>query len=178
MKAKQRGFQSSNNSNITLMRFICAALVIFSHLNWLRGNLEDPYRRLGLYAVAVFFGLSGFLLTSSLTKKNDPVAFVKNRFLRIFPGLIFVLFVTSFIFAPIVQSWNLKRLFFPGIDNLIYIFFNATTVFAKPSIGKSLENAPVESWNPSLWTISYEILCYLVLLIFYMIYKRKLNFVF
>lgn len=165
-----------SNSNITLMRHICAVLVIVSHLNWLQGDMYDPFRRLGLYAVAVFFGLSGFLLTRSLCRKNDVVGFIRNRFLRIFPGFTFILFITAFIFAPIVQSRNFKRVSFPGSENLEYFFYNLSTEIVKPTIGKSLGNLPVQNWNPSLWTISYEIMCYLGLLILYLLFKQKLNF--
>jgi peptidoglycan/LPS O-acetylase OafA/YrhL len=91
-----------SNNRITLIRLFCAIIVLVSHLDWIAGNSTDSFRRLGLYAVAIFFGLSGFLLTDSIFRSGANIIFIRNRILRIFPGFIGVLFLTSLFLPPYI----------------------------------------------------------------------------
>jgi len=152
-------------NRITIIRLVCAYVVLLSHLDWMSGHPTDPLRRLGLYSVAVFFGLSGYLLSGSIQKSGrNNLNFLSNRILRIFPGYFCVLIVTSFIFAPFLQylksDGNSNYFTF---DNLRYVLFNASTRIVQVDINNSLSTAVIQNWNPSLWTLKYEIGCYLIL---------------
>lgn len=153
------------NNRITLIRLICAIAVMISHLDWIAGNPTDRFRRLGLYAVAIFFGLSGFLLTDSILRSGANANFIRNRLLRIFPGFIGVLLLTSLLFAPLYHIIETKHFTYVLTkDNIFYIFRNLTTYILQFDINGSLKGSNVQDWNPPLWTLSYELLCYLILL--------------
>lgn len=155
-----------SNNIITLMRLICAIVVLVSHLDWIAGNPTDSFRRFGFYAVAIFFGLSGFLLTDTILRNGANTVFIRNRVLRIFPGFIGVLFVTSLFFAPLFQMIKNREFeYFFTRDNLFYVFRNITTFILQPDINTSLEASNVRNWNPPLWTLSYELFCYFILFI-------------
>ena len=91
-----------------LFRFALAALVIVSHCYPLGGFGRDPLEvvtagrlSLGLFAVAMFFVLSGFLITRSASN-TSAIRFLWHRFLRIFPGYWVCLVVCAFILAPMI----------------------------------------------------------------------------
>jgi peptidoglycan/LPS O-acetylase OafA/YrhL len=154
------------NNRITLTRFICSILVLGSHLDWIAGNPTDNFRSLGLYAVAIFFGLSGFLLTDSILRNGADVNFIRNRVLRIFPGFIGVLVFTGLFFAPLHHIIKVREFDYVFTqDNIFYVFRNITSFILQPDINQSLESSNVSNWNPPLWTLSYELLCYFFLFI-------------
>ena len=162
------------NNRMTSVRLLCAMMVLFSHLDWIAGNPTDSFRRLGLYAVAIFFGLSGFLLTDTLFRNGATYAFIRNRILRIFPGFIGVLFFTSFLFAPLYEAIKLKEFsYFFTVENILYILNNITTYSLQADINGSLVDGSVNLWNPPLWTLSYELLCYFSLFIFFKILGQR-----
>lgn len=162
------------NNRITAVRLYCAVIVLFSHLDWIAGNSTDSFRRLGIYAVAVFFGLSGFLLTDSILRNGASGLFIRNRLLRVFPGLIGVLLATSFLFAPLYQMIKTRELsFFYTSENILYIAKNFTTYSLQADINGVLANSNVQIWNPPLWTLSYELLCYFFLFILFRISGKR-----
>ena len=55
------------------------------------------FSRLGVYA---FFVISGFLIANSLWHSENIKSFFWKRFLRIFPALIVVISITTFIVGP------------------------------------------------------------------------------
>jgi len=155
-----------SNNRITLIRLFCAIIVLVSHLDWIAGKPTDDFLRLGLYAVAIFFGLSGFLLTDSILRGGANSNFIKNRVLRIFPGLLGVLVLTSFFFAPLYHIIKMREFqYIFSQDNILYIFRNMTTYLQQKNINGSLEASNVPNWNPSLWTLWYELVCYFFLFI-------------
>ena len=162
------------NNRITSVRLFCAVMVLFSHLDWIAGNSTDSFRRLGIYAVAIFFGLSGFLLTDTIVRNGATSLFIRNRLLRIFPGLIGVLFTTSFLFAPVYQMIEAREVsFFFTSDNIFYILRNFTTYSLQADINGALANTNVQIWNPPLWTLTYELLCYFSLFALFRILGKR-----
>ena len=163
---------------ITPARLICSVMVLLSHLDWIAGNSTDSFRRLGIYAVAIFFGLSGFLLTDSIYRNGATGVFIKNRFLRIFPGYMGVLFLTSFVFAPIYESVKERKFsYLFSTDNVLYILNNFTTYNRQADINGSLEASSVQIWNPPLWTLKFELLCYIILFALLKISGNKFKFI-
>jgi len=156
------------------IRLACASVVLFSHLDWFAGNPEDRFRSLGLYAVAIFFGLSGFLLTKSIFTKGAGIDFIKNRFLRIFPGFWINLAITALVFVPIYNLFSKSNTGFTiDTNNIIYVLSDMTTRISKFQVANELQNAKVKMWNPSLWTLIYELTCYFALFIFFKIFKSQ-----
>ena len=81
-----------------VLRLAAASLVIVAHSYNLTNN-EEPLRRFGGpefgdIAVAVFFAISGLLVTASWMSDPRPRSFLMRRALRILPGLWVVLLAT------------------------------------------------------------------------------------
>lgn len=84
-----------------------ALLVIVSHsfaFSWFGREpvtaLTEGQHSLGEIAVAMFFLLSGFLITRSSLRSRSIGRFLWHRCLRIFPGYWVCLLVTALVFAP------------------------------------------------------------------------------
>ncbi|MFX3617515.1 MAG: acyltransferase family protein [Sporolactobacillus sp.] len=160
------------NNNFDFIRFIAALLVIFSHSFPLSGNggLEPLYMltngkaTIGSLAVAIFFITSGFLITMSYMHTKDPIKFIKSRCLRIFPALIVVVLLSSFVLGPIVSNMNAYQ-YFTNYQTYDYL----KTIFLYPiqyDLPGVFVNNPYQiAVNGSLWTLSIEFTCYIFVLL-------------
>lgn len=155
-------------NNFDTIRFLAAALVIFSHAYPLTGN-DEPWAKFyqssyGGLGVGVFLVISGFLIAFSWDRNPDIYSFLKNRVLRIFPALIASVFLVAFVLGPLVTTLTTKEYF---TNNLLYEYlkmislynvqFNLPGVFA--------ENPYPNTVNGSLWTIEYEFTFYLLIVL-------------
>ncbi|WP_161634018.1 acyltransferase [Williamsia sp. D3] len=166
-------FFNSRANSLNSLRLLFAALVIVSH-SWPVGGFgSDPKLgdlKLGEFAVAAFFAISGFLITASKqrfnekpggTIRNDLVPYFRARVLRIFPGFWVCLVLTAFVAAPIAGAvrggWS--------IDSAIsYVVKNVTLLIRQWTVGDTLDGAPYPgAWNGPLWTLVYEFACYIMI---------------
>ncbi|WP_284036355.1 acyltransferase [Neobacillus sp. 114] len=172
------------DNNYDFIRLLASITVIFSHsfplsLGKFNGNDPDPLYQLtgdisfGRIAVIVFFIISGFLITQSYLRHNDPSNYLKARILRIFPGLIFIVLFTVFILGPIVTTLSLNEYFSNGatyeyikVLSLIFISYPLPGVFEN-NIYPSLVNG-------SIWTLFFEFICYIgIMILGYLGFLRK-----
>ncbi|WP_259750220.1 acyltransferase family protein [Lactococcus lactis] len=87
-----------------MIRLFLAILVVYEHTAPLGGykvNLDLFGKSVGAWAVYIFFGISGYLITASAFSNSVPQYLIK-RIARIFPAYLAIQFVTAFIFAPLV----------------------------------------------------------------------------
>jgi peptidoglycan/LPS O-acetylase OafA/YrhL len=102
-------------NNFTLLRLIAAISVLYYHCYPLalgRGahdpitTLMQKYAGIGLGGLAVgsFFLISGFLVTASFVNRQNLLAFVEARALRIFPGLLVAVLFCVLIVGPLSTS--------------------------------------------------------------------------
>ena len=90
-------------NNFDFIRFVATSMVIYSHAfslsagngGELLNDLTGGQWSFGSLAVAIFFVISGFLISQSYYRSNAPLVFVKARILRIFPALAVVLLLSS-----------------------------------------------------------------------------------
>jgi peptidoglycan/LPS O-acetylase OafA/YrhL len=151
------------NNNLDALRLIAALTVVYTHSLSLLGLKEVvmPFYSVGLgsFAVHVFFIISGFLITQSC-QRQSPVNFLKARALRIFPALIAVVVISAFVVGPLVTNLSLGDYFTNG-QTYRYLI-NATLVQYVNSLPGVFDNGVV---NGSLWTLRYEFLCYIIVLL-------------
>lgn len=157
-------------------RFVLAAVVIFDHSYVLGGFGVDPLR-LSASAIVLFFVLSGFLITRSASRTSTG-RFVWHRFLRLFPGYWVCLIVSAFILAPIIyqiEYTHAYRIFGSLPDspqsyvwgNFAMLHLNGWSIpgmtYVWPrSVGATLHENPYPyNFNGSIWTLPYELVCYL-----------------
>lgn len=113
--------------------------------------------------VAMFFALSGFLVTGSALRKSDVKTFFLNRAFRILPALSVEVTLSALILGPLVTLWPLHTyfgspLFLSYFGNIVgHIHFELPGVF--------LTNPWPNRVNASLWTLPAELWCYVIMLL-------------
>lgn len=156
-------------NSLNAWRLLLAFEVIFTHSWGLTGRVpslnRSAYQLLLCVAVDGFFAISGFLITASWVNNPRLREYVAARALRILPAFYVCLLVTAFVFAPIglaIQGGSVARLFASGAP-LEFVFENSAVAMVKFDIGGTPTGVPVPGmWNGSLWTMIWEVMCYLV----------------
>ncbi len=164
-------FLKKENNNLDIIRVFCASLVIIGHayfLNPTDGNGDwllkfTGFTYYGSIAVKVFFFISGMLVTNSLLRKESEVSFLLSRFFRMMPGLLFVLLVSALIIGPLVSVVS-PAVYFKSKMTYVHILSNLLfrTHYTLP--GVYLSNFYYNCVNGSLWSLRYEVKCYIALL--------------
>ena len=167
-------------NSFTFLRLLLALGVVIGHASALGGFAADPIARwtfgrasLGSLAVLGFFALSGFLLTHSLTVSPAIDRFFLHRFFRIMPGFWASLLITVFLLAPFVLmaqangSLGYGEALALGPDSALdYLRHNWTLGIHQFGIASLFgANPHASAVNGSLWTLAYEALCYLCLVL-------------
>jgi peptidoglycan/LPS O-acetylase OafA/YrhL len=166
---------SARRNNFDALRFCAAASVIFSHAFLIaegtEGNewfarLTGGQTILGLVGVFMFFTISGYLVTGSYLSTASPWRFAAKRALRIFPGLWLNLLMTGLVLGAIVSALPLGD----------YLSDAGLAAFFQNNLGLSATDTPlpdvVFSANPvgrivngALWTLRYELMMYVMVLL-------------
>lgn len=127
-------------NNFDGLRLLAALAVLFSHqfsFTLLWEPMIAPRMTLGMGAVFVFFSISGYLIAGSWLADPDTYRYLARRTLRLAPGLL-VACAFTFLAALAIGQYR-DGVFWPDSHHPLF-------------------NAP-------LWTIPYEIACYLILAI-------------
>ncbi|HLK59434.1 MAG TPA: acyltransferase [Chthonomonadaceae bacterium] len=160
-------------NNFDFLRFVLASLVVLSHsyalsLSHTTFRLREPLyiatrgqMDFGMFAVDLFFVISGFLITHSWQRSKGLGDYLKKRILRIYPGFLVVVLLGTLIVGPLgaadvhayLQTLNLKALYFAA--QLVPPPLPATPILF---VDQVFPNAI----NGSLWSIRYEFWCYLL----------------
>lgn len=160
------------DNNLNLMRMLAASAVLVSHAFpiTLGSGAHEPLdilvgRSLGSVAVSIFFVISGFLITRSFDRTERLVNWGAARFLRLFPGLLVALLLTVFVLGPLTTSLPLAD-YFRHSETLSYLPRNLSLLFLQYPLPGVFDNAAYpEVINGSLWTLFYEVACYLGVLV-------------
>jgi peptidoglycan/LPS O-acetylase OafA/YrhL len=151
-------------NSFDLLRLLAATAVIFHHVAPLSGA---PVRRVfstdfGELGVAVFFVISGYLVTASWRRAPDLGAFLRKRVLRIEPALVVSLALTALVLGALVTTLPLADyLRTPHV--WLYVLRNALlypVTYHLP--GVFAHNPLPDTVNGSLWTLRLEFSCYLL----------------
>ena len=115
----------------------------------------------GLY---VFFALSGYLVQQSLDADPRVFRFLSARALRIYPGVM-VNVAVCLLFGAAVTNLA-PAAYWAAPETWRFLVHDASilvtpTQFQLPGV---LSESPWPSVNVPLWTLKYEVLCYLALL--------------
>lgn len=159
-------------NNFTLMRFFAAFAVLFGHSYDLSQGQpgSDPVTQNLIYpywgdslpglSVGIFFVTSGFLVGASYIHRQNLMAFIEARALRILPALcvavLFCVFVGLFVTTVSISDY------LSSPSTWSYIRHNVTLVsgIQYDLLGVFVQNPFPDSVNGSLWTLPIEIWMY------------------
>lgn len=123
-----------------------------------------PGNIIGLYGVYTFFIISGFLLSHSLDRDASAVRFAINRTLRIYPGFIFCVLVTALVLGPMGSSLPLRQyLASPDVPGYVTTAVSCLCDSTLPGVYRYAGTDLHLAVNGSLWSLSFEVLSYLLL---------------
>lgn len=172
-----------NSNSMDIIRLFLAIVVIYGHtFPVLYGpSLRSPTGKFdmlamfsnnqmgsGTVAVYMFFIISGFLITQSLSNSGSYVEYITKRALRILPALFFSLVLAIFVIGSIVTNLSASE-YFQSSDP--YLYFANNLFFGIFGFHYSLNdvfstNPFPSSINASMWTLPHEVACYLLILLF------------
>lgn len=167
----------ARENNFNLLRVLAAFAVLYSHSYALTDGkgLTEPFRAflgmsLGGLAVDVFFVVSGFLVCSSLLRRQSTWDFIKGRSYRIFPALIVMVVLTVLLLGPLLTSLSLME-YLVHRDTFKYFYKNTTLIggvtYKLPGVFEV--NPYPQAVNGSLWTLPEELRMYASLLGLWMV---------
>ncbi|MBY0291198.1 MAG: acyltransferase [Mycobacteriaceae bacterium] len=158
-------FDPRNNA-LNALRLALATSVILWHSFPLTGRMPPPAVTQLIVMVGVdgFFAISGFLITASWLSRPQVREYLVARALRILPGLYVCLIVTAFVIAPIgeaIQGRSAVKLLLSS-GPIEYVLKNLAVVHFHFGVGGTPRGIPVAGyWDGSLWSLIYEVGCYL-----------------
>ena len=165
------------------LRLAAALLVLVSHAMFTRAGVPhgDPLSQLladaGVGGVYVFFIISGFLLSRSLDREGDALRFAVNRVLRIYPGFVACVLVTALVFGAGGSSLS-SAAYFADIELLRHLRLTLDCLCSNawlPGVWNYEGDAAMRRVvNGSLWSLSAEVISYLLLLALWLLLRSVL----
>ena len=171
------------NNSMDIIRLILAIVVIYGHtFPVLYGpGLASPsgkYDFLAMFSknqigsgtvmVYMFFIISGFLITQSLINSKSISEYFIKRAMRIIPPLFLSLALSMFVFGAIVTKLSLLDYLRNPANPFAYLFYNLTFgIFGfHYSVADVYCTNPLSgSINASMWTLPFEVACYILIAI-------------
>ncbi len=151
------------------LRILLACAVVVTHsVPTSYGNFvaDRIYWLPGIHAASLmilpmFFGLSGFLIAGSLSRSRSMVGFLGLRFIRIYPALAVEVLLSALFLGPFFTTLSLTSYLSDPIFWRYLLNVTGDVSFRLPGV---FENNPVPSFvNQQLWTVPYELYCYVVI---------------
>jgi len=157
------------NESIQGLRGAAALGVMLVHVHFMAANaglthlLEAPWiDDIGPFAVVLFFCISGYLITSTLSKHGDVRRFARNRVVRIYP-LFLILQIIMFSLGPVMNYEWMGKLRGDPVGWLGHFFSNLLFL-------PGLFDLPIAQKNA--WSLSYEAAFYIVAAILFAGHQR------
>jgi peptidoglycan/LPS O-acetylase OafA/YrhL len=159
-------FEASRRNNFNALRLLFATSVLLSHaFELVDGNRgREPLTRLfgtlslGEVAVDSFFLLSGYLIAQSWMNSDGIVDFIRKRALRIYPGFVVASAISVLLIGPMAAG----AVNYFGELNLPKFVLELVLLF-EPKTPPVFAGDPYPVVNGSMWSITYEFRCYLLI---------------
>lgn len=155
-------------SGFDYLRLGLSTLVVLLHtVSISYGKMADaefwytPLRPLYQIAMPMFFALSGFLVAGSLARCNTLFKFLSLRAIRIYPALAVEVLLSACILGPLVTTHS-DGAYFSNKEFFSYMLNVTGDIhFALPGV---FDHNPLPGTvNGQLWTIPFELGCYITL---------------
>ncbi|WP_461356073.1 acyltransferase family protein [Bradyrhizobium sp. USDA 4454] len=165
--ADQLALSRNRPAGFDYMRIVLAASIVGLHstnvtLGLGRALEIQSTLRIGVAMIlALFFALSGFLVTASLLRCKSLISFLGLRLLRIAPALAVETTLSAVIIGSVFTELPLAQYF---ADPKFHVYFlNIVGDIHYELPGLFLHNPLPELVNSQLWTVPYELWCYVIL---------------
>ena len=158
-----------DKNNFDAIRLLAAIGVILSHAypvtegsnkNEFLYVLSGGQSTLGELCVAIFFVISGFLITQSFLRSASMIDYFTSRVMRIAPGLLAVSLAVCLVLGPIMTHAS-SRDYWSDYLTARYIGNALIYPAAQKLPGVFTTNVYPFVTNASIWTLSYEFTCYI-----------------
>ncbi|WP_083636634.1 acyltransferase [Bradyrhizobium sp. AS23.2] len=165
--ADQLALSRNRPAGFDYMRIVLAATIICLHsANVTLGlgramEIVGHFRMVNAMILALFFALSGFLVTASLLRCKSLISFIGLRVLRIAPALVVETTLSAIIIGPIFTAIPLAQYFADSKFHVYFLNILGDIHFELP--GVFLHNPTPYVVNAQLWTVPYELWCYVIL---------------
>jgi peptidoglycan/LPS O-acetylase OafA/YrhL len=164
MKANR--FENRSNS-LGFLRLLFASFVIISHVPEIYdGNRDREILSrffgtisLGDLAVDAFFIISGYLVVASFNNSASRIAYMAKRIARVYPGFLVAYLMSVFVVAPLVGAAP------PRSGEEIISVIVRGLLLQTPVVENVFDGTWYPLLNQSMWTISYEFRCYVLVLV-------------
>ena len=120
---------------------------------------NGPIRPLIAVLLPMFFALSGFLVAGSLDRCQSLVSFMGLRFIRLAPALAFETVVSAMVLGPLLTRLPLAAYFSDSVFARYFLNILGDIQYLLP--GMFEQNPWARTVNAQLWTLPYELLCYI-----------------
>ena len=166
-----------NSTGFDYLRIFLAVFVLFMHSlrvvngDWMADAMANSHFH-GIFnsILPAFFALSGFLVAGSL-QRNNLITFAGLRIARIVPALAVEILLSALIIGPLFTELTVGG-YFSAKEFYLY-FLNILGIIHLELPGVFLHNPFPNIVNLSLWTIPYELECYLALGSLALIFRRS-----
>lgn len=152
-------------SGFDYLRLALAISVVLSHSASVAcgdiGSLcvwRSPARPLVAIIVPMFFALSGFLVTASLERCRTVPVFLGFRAVRIYPALIVEVILSALVIGPLVTTVPLHDYFSSPLFARYLLNMTGRPSYYLPGVFAHGMHPGIV--NSQLWTVPYELFCY------------------
>lgn len=161
----QAAKNAREGNNFDLLRLAAATCVVFGHSFAVLLQSEPlqwrSYYSWGFVGVVTFFAISGFLVARSWSGDPRLLSFALKRTLRLMPGLIVALLLTTLVLGPVVTTYP-GRGYLEDPATKAYLLDNATLQINYSLPGVFIHNIYPVAVNGSLWTLPVEVKAYAI----------------
>jgi peptidoglycan/LPS O-acetylase OafA/YrhL len=127
------------------------------------------------FLVPSFFALSGFLVAGSLVRTEHLPTFLTLRVLRIFPALCCEVVISALLIGVLLTSLPLTEYFSHPIFARYFLNILGEIQYYLPGVFEQNNSKVV---NVQLWTIPYELKCYILISVVFLLslHRRPMAF--
>lgn len=167
-----------HRNNFDFLRLLAALLVVVGHAYGIMAH-EQPTLlgpQISVLGLIIFFSISGYLVTRSWESDPSLGRFILKRALRIFPGLIAAIAVTTFVIGPIASDLPLAS-YLTHRGTYAY-FLNGALRYTYGLPGLFTDNPISGAANISLWSLPVEFALYLAIPVIALLGSRRCGLAF
>ena len=176
MTIKEAAIDRKNNLNI--IRLVASLMVLYMHSFAICLGVQDKdimdvltrhQAQSGGVAVYIFFIISGFLICRSYDRSKSLWSYTKARFLRIWPLYFIVVTVYTFVIGALLTDYPFDVYFISEIKEYLQALVFLSSRAMLPGVFQYHYN---HSMNGSIWTLMFEVLWYILVVVLAPLWKR------